>query len=286
MSQKVLVVDDDERFGESLADMLRFLDFDPTVCTTAQQGLNLIRNCEFRLVFSDIRMPGINGFEFHRFLATINQSLAKRFIFLTGDIRNPETRHMIEKAQVVCIEKPVTFDALERAIAEVLARMDRPESSSSPAQPVAPASTGDSARKDGSAPAWPEATNLEQELINLENAWNEALVNGKSQALDALLADICICTLPDGSTLTKAEMQLTLRSSESAVVSAKTDDIKVWVYSNTAIVIARCTVKESVRGEVVTRSYRFTHTWVREGRTWRCVASHDSKLEAVRACLG
>jgi two-component system, NtrC family, sensor kinase len=163
VNQKVLVVDDDERFGKSVAEMLRFLDFDPTVCTTAQQALNLTRNCQFRLIFSDIRMPGINGFEFYRFLAAVDESLPKRVIFITGDLGNPETRQMVAKTQVVCIEKPVTFDVLEAAIAKVLDRMDRPETSSAATPPLLPASRASAATTRS------EATNAERALIGLES---------------------------------------------------------------------------------------------------------------------
>jgi CheY-like chemotaxis protein/ketosteroid isomerase-like protein len=277
VNRNVLVVDDDEKFGESLAEMLRFLDFHPTVCTTAQQALYLTKNCKFDLFFSDIRMPGINGFEFCRFLAAVDESLPKRVIFVTGDAR---TKQLTDKQQVVCIEKPVKFDDLERTIAQVLARIDRPETSSSPTQPLSNASGREPTPK---ASFEPEAAVAEQELIDLENAWNEALVNGNNQAFNVLLADTCIHTLPSGSTLTKAEMQSALTSGEGAVASAKTDDIKIRVCGNTAIVNARCTVKETVRGKAVSRPYRFTHTWVREGRTWRCIASHDSKIKQIRA---
>jgi Domain of unknown function (DUF4440) len=103
-------------------------------------------------------------------------------------------------------------------------------------------------------------------------------VNANIQAFDVLLADTYIHTRPSGRTLTKAEMKATLLPGEGAVASAKTDDIKVWIYGNTAIVNARRTVQETVRGDAMSRPYRFTHTWVSDGRTWRCVASHESKL--------
>ena len=63
---RVLVVDDDEQVLDVLGAYLDSKGFHTTTCTTAREGLLALRDSEFGLVISDIRMAGMDGFEFLR----------------------------------------------------------------------------------------------------------------------------------------------------------------------------------------------------------------------------
>jgi len=61
---RVLVVDDDAEILEMLAEFLRSRDHDVVTRPNGREGLIALRDDEFDLVISDIKMVGLNGFEF------------------------------------------------------------------------------------------------------------------------------------------------------------------------------------------------------------------------------
>ena len=63
---KAIIVDDDLHTREELKDMLE--KFFPevsiiAVCENAEKGLEAIRSMDPQIVFLDVEMPGMNGFE-------------------------------------------------------------------------------------------------------------------------------------------------------------------------------------------------------------------------------
>ena len=60
----ILVIDDDAGVREVVASHLLAQSYAVTACETAEEGLRLLTEQEFSLVISDIKLAGINGFEF------------------------------------------------------------------------------------------------------------------------------------------------------------------------------------------------------------------------------
>jgi ketosteroid isomerase-like protein len=125
-----------------------------------------------------------------------------------------------------------------------------------------------------------ERVTAEQELIKLENRWNDAIVKHDRAFFDQILADDYISTDFDGNVGTKADFLEFLRSGESVIASSIVDDMKVRIYGDTAVVTGRTTtVNEQYQGKDLSGQYRWTDTWVKYylGR-WRCVAEHVSTI--------
>ena len=119
----------------------------------------------------------------------------------------------------------------------------------------------------------------EQEIIKLENQWNEALMHVDTDALDRLIAPEYAETGDKGQTSTKQEHISSVKSGEFKVSSAVLDDLKVRFYGNVAVVIGRNTTKEQYKGKDTSGAYRFTDTWAKRDDRWQCVASHWSVVE-------
>jgi ketosteroid isomerase-like protein len=125
-----------------------------------------------------------------------------------------------------------------------------------------------------------ERVSAEQELIKLENGWNDATVKHDWAFFDQILADDYIGTDFDGNVGTKPEFLERLKSGESVMTSSITDDMKVRIYGNAAVVTGRTTtVNEQYKGKDISGQYRWTDMWVKDyaGR-WQCVAEHVSKI--------
>jgi ketosteroid isomerase-like protein len=111
-------------------------------------------------------------------------------------------------------------------------------------------------------------------VLALDNSWNRALETNDTKALDMLLADGFVSIDVDGSIQTKREFLTSLKTSGyQAPSQAVTEESKVEVYGDSAIVHGIFRTKSVVKGKSVTQRERFLDTWVNINRTWRCVAS-------------
>ncbi|HEX9125207.1 MAG TPA: response regulator, partial [Methylomirabilota bacterium] len=63
---RCLVVDDEEAVGDMLADVLRSAGHTVAVARSASEGLSRVRNEPLDLVFTDLSMPGMTGWELAR----------------------------------------------------------------------------------------------------------------------------------------------------------------------------------------------------------------------------
>lgn len=61
MNPKLLVVDDDRDFAESLGEMLEMKGYDVTVAFSGEEALEIIETEAFSLVLLDMKMGGMNG---------------------------------------------------------------------------------------------------------------------------------------------------------------------------------------------------------------------------------
>jgi ketosteroid isomerase-like protein len=129
-----------------------------------------------------------------------------------------------------------------------------------------------------------ERVSAEQELIKLENGWNDATVKHDWAFFDQILADDYTGTDFDGNIGTKPQFLESLKSGESVMTSSITDDMKVRIYGDAAVVTGRTTtVNEQYKGKDISGQYRWTEMWVKDylGR-WRCVADHSSRIVAQK----
>jgi ketosteroid isomerase-like protein len=120
---------------------------------------------------------------------------------------------------------------------------------------------------------------VEEDLIKLENDWNAASIKSDVKALGAMLSDDFLSTDSGGRVYNKAQTLEQIGSGQDVVTSAVSDDFKVRVYGDAAVVMARYVGKETFKGKDVSGEYRYTDTWVKRGGRWICVASHGSRLE-------
>jgi len=127
-------------------------------------------------------------------------------------------------------------------------------------------------------PAKPKSGNVEQELIKIEQDWSNADLKGDDSVFDRISAEDYILTDSDGNVWTKAQCLSLGKSGEDVITSLASDDWKVRVYGDVAVVMARHTIKETFKGKDVSGQYRTTDTWVKLSGRWQCVATHSSKI--------
>lgn len=114
MAKKILVIDDEELVIESVRRLLKREGYDATVVTSGKQALDKVKETDFDLVVSDIRMPeldGINVIKHIREYFRENKKKAIPEILITG-YSTPESFKQAQELRVAdYIYKP--FDIID-----------------------------------------------------------------------------------------------------------------------------------------------------------------------------
>lgn len=82
MSNKILLVEDDQSFGSVLKDYLSINAFEVTLAVNGELGLEEFKNGEFDLCIFDVMMPKMDGFSLAEAVREINKNVP--IIFLTA----------------------------------------------------------------------------------------------------------------------------------------------------------------------------------------------------------
>jgi len=82
MKIRVLIVDDEEMFVDSLAERLRIRDFDVATSSSGEEALEKVRAYNFDVVVLDVSMPGLSGIDTLREIKRIKP--LTEVVMLTG----------------------------------------------------------------------------------------------------------------------------------------------------------------------------------------------------------
>ena len=110
-------------------------------------------------------------------------------------------------------------------------------------------------------------------ILALEKAWNLALEQKDSKALDMLLASTLVSVDIDRSVQSKSEFLASIKSADYQPSQVVTEQTSVQVYGDAAVVVGIFRVKEIEKGKTTVRRERFVDTWIKSSDTWQCVAT-------------
>ncbi len=138
----------------------------------------------------------------------------------------------------------------------------------------------------GVAIALPQQSNISDEggrVLALEKAWNHALEEKDTKALEMLLANTMISVDIDGSIQTKSEFLASIKSPDYQPSQAVTEQTNVQVYGDAAVVVGVFRVKGTEKGKPYVHRERFVDTWVKMHGMWQCVATTAALIPAKHA---
>lgn len=120
----------------------------------------------------------------------------------------------------------------------------------------------------------------EQQISTLNRAWADAVTKGDAASLDRLFADDMIVTSGSGVLRDKAgEIKDAAAAPDpdfSWTHPFTTEDVRVRVYQDAAVVTGRARWGFKYKGQEVNQERRYTHLYVRQRGRWRIVAQHVS----------
>jgi ketosteroid isomerase-like protein len=112
---------------------------------------------------------------------------------------------------------------------------------------------------------------MQEELLKLEKAFAQAVANNDADAIGNLLADDWVIVDPDGGIIDKSRFLGVIRSGALSHEMMESDDLRVRIYENTAVVTALTTTKGRFMGQDFTSCERATDIFVNQNDRWRCV---------------
>jgi CheY-like chemotaxis protein len=118
---RILVVDDEPATLELLRQMLTAEGHEVQTVDNGTDALERIRGERYGLILLDIKLPGIGGVELYTRVEKIAQSLARRIVFMTGDVIGVRTRDFLSQSNAPHIAKPFDVEQLRNVIDQALA---------------------------------------------------------------------------------------------------------------------------------------------------------------------
>ena len=115
---------------------------------------------------------------------------------------------------------------------------------------------------------------MEDEILKLENEFSQAIVQNDAEAVGRLLTDDWIIIDPDGGIIDKARFLDVIKSGALTHEMMKSDDTRVRIYGDTAIVTALTTTKGKFHGQAFATKERASDVFVKQNGRWRCALSH------------
>ena len=117
----MLVVEDEAPLAAAVADALGDAGYLVEHAANGEEALIRIRAHAFDAVICDLKMPRLDGKAFYKTLSALAPGLARRVIFVTGDVAGTDAETFLEQSGCRWLAKPFRLGELLRVLREVLA---------------------------------------------------------------------------------------------------------------------------------------------------------------------
>ena len=107
---KVLLVDDEKEFVESLSERLELRNLDADIAYDGEQALEAVKDGKHDVMVLDLRMPGIDGIEVLRRVKETNPDV--QVVILTGHGTDKDEEMVKKLGAFAYLKKPVDIDQL------------------------------------------------------------------------------------------------------------------------------------------------------------------------------
>jgi ketosteroid isomerase-like protein len=119
---------------------------------------------------------------------------------------------------------------------------------------------------------------MEEELLKLENAFAEAIVNNDLESIRRLVADDWIIIDPNGEIVDRTRFFEVIKSGVLTHDMMESKDSRVRVYGDSAVVTAVTRTKGKFMGHDFSTQERTTDVFVKRDGRWQCVLTHLTRF--------
>ncbi len=115
-----LVVEDEAALGAAVAEALADAGFVVDRANDGMEALDRLNERPYDLIVCDLKMPRLDGPAFYRELAAADPAMARRVLFVTGDVAGTDAERFLEESGCRWLAKPFRLKDLLRVGKEML----------------------------------------------------------------------------------------------------------------------------------------------------------------------
>jgi CheY-like chemotaxis protein len=119
----ILLVEDDPINRLAITRLLEALGHRVAACENGMEAFGAIQTRAVDCIVCDLRMPALGGRSFFEQVEEQYPHLASRFVFVTGDYTNPDSRSFLDHSGQPVVAKPFEVAELVNAVAVILRRV-------------------------------------------------------------------------------------------------------------------------------------------------------------------
>lgn len=119
---------------------------------------------------------------------------------------------------------------------------------------------------------------MEEELLKLEKAFAEAIVKNDLEGLARIAADDWVIIDPNGEIIDRTRFFEVIKSGALTHDLMESEDFRVRIYGDTAVVTAISSTKGKFMGQEFTSRERATDVFVKRDGRWQCVLTHLTRF--------
>jgi len=123
--KKVLLVDDEDILLEMVRDDLLRHGYEVVTANNGEAALRELHTHTVDAICCDIKMPGLTGPQLYEWLRTARPEVARRIVFMTGDIINESLQFFLEQERLSCLNKPFNLRDLRDAVKNIIHDSER-----------------------------------------------------------------------------------------------------------------------------------------------------------------
>jgi DNA-binding response OmpR family regulator len=116
----VLLVEDEHALATAVAEALTDAGLKVDHAGDGEEALAFVRQKAYDIVICDLKMPRVDGMTLYRAIAAATPELARRVIFVTGDVAGTDAERFLEESGCRWLAKPFRLGDLLRAVRETL----------------------------------------------------------------------------------------------------------------------------------------------------------------------
>jgi PAS domain S-box-containing protein len=117
---RVLVVDDETELVGVMREMLESAGYEVATAESGAVAFELLATARFDAIVSDLRMPDMDGAGLWREVSARDPPVARRMLFVTGDMLSPDASEFLSNARCASLEKPFSKAELLARVAQLL----------------------------------------------------------------------------------------------------------------------------------------------------------------------
>ena len=116
----VLVVEDEPALAAAVSEALTDAGFVVERAGDGEEALRRVGASAYDLIVCDVKMPKVDGIRFHQRLSASDAAMARRVVFVTGDVAGTEAEKFLQESGCRWLAKPFRLGDLLRTAREIL----------------------------------------------------------------------------------------------------------------------------------------------------------------------